>query len=92
MALIRSIQPGRQTVKPHRTEVDCFTQQLTAADGTVLLHLSTFGSDHRASPAKSSQSMQFDRERAQDLIEQFVAVFGDKVLPTRRSSASDGGS
>jgi len=92
MALIRSVQAGRQAVKPHVTEVDCFTQQLTAADGTLLVHLSTFGSDHRASPAKSSQSMQFDRERAADLVEQFVTVFGDTVLPTRRPSGSDGGS
>ncbi|WIB69585.1 hypothetical protein [Curtobacterium sp. MCBD17_026] len=91
MALIRSVQAGRQTVKPHGTQVDCFAQQLTAADGTLLVHLSTFGSDHRASPAKSSQSMQFDRERAADLIEQFVTVFGDTVLPSRRSG-SDGGS
>lgn len=67
MARIRSFEPSAQEVKRHPTEVDCQFQSFEE-DGVRLLHLSTFGSDYRASRPKSSQSMQLDMQRAAELI------------------------
>jgi len=68
MARIGNFEPGTQVVKVHPTEVDCFFQRLVVPDGHVLLHLSTFGSDERASSPKSSQSLQLDRRAASALL------------------------
>ncbi|TPW75732.1 hypothetical protein [Schumannella soli] len=76
MARIRSIEHGTQNVKAHPSEVDCFVQDFEAADGTKLLHLSTFGSSDRASQPKSSQSIQLDREQAMVLRDWIDNVFG----------------
>lgn len=80
MARVRSVARGTQSVRPHSSEVDCFVQSINAEDGTPLVHISTFGSDLRASAPKSSQSMQFDSEQAARLIRYFIATFGPDVL------------
>jgi len=67
MARVRSLARGTQSVKPHRSEVDCFYQVVETEDGTKYLHLTTFGSDDRSSEAKSSQSMQIDEAIARQL-------------------------
>jgi hypothetical protein len=76
VAIIRSISPGHQTVQLHRTEVDCYFQTVTADDGTVYLHLTTFGSDDRAVPGKSSQSLQLSERAARDLVAVIGTTFG----------------
>lgn len=71
MARIRRIEPGTQNIRVHETEVDCAHQVVTDDDGTVYLHLSTFGSDERKSGHKSSQTIQIDKQiaaRLRDLI------------------------
>ena len=68
MARVRSISPSDQRVNAHPTEVDC-EYTVVAEGGQRLLHLSTFGSDNRASSRKSSQSLQFDVDRARELIQ-----------------------
>lgn len=68
MARLRSFEKGTQNVKVHPTEVDCFHQVITTADGTRLLHLTTFGSDQRRSGPKSSQSLQIDESTARELM------------------------
>ena len=68
MTRIRSFEKGSQNVRVHTSDSDCRYQVVSDAAGEVFLHLSTFGSDDRASDAKSSQSMQFDREQALSLI------------------------
>lgn len=75
MARIRRIERGSQTVNVHPTEVDCFYQVISAPDGTKLVHLSTFGSDSRASQPKSSQSIQIDRDAAEVLLEVLQDAF-----------------
>lgn len=67
MARIRSFNPSTQNIRRHWTEVDC-EHAVIDAGGDRLLHLSTFGSDERASDRKSSQSIQLDRARAAELI------------------------
>ena len=85
MARIRSFEQGRQNVRLAPSEVDCFFQQIDAPDGTRYLHLSTFGSDNRASESKSSQSIQLDELMARHLVEIIENTFG----PYRPATAGD---
>jgi hypothetical protein len=75
MARVRSFGPSNQSLKPHPTEVDCEFGVVDDVAGVRLLHLSTFGSDDRASERKSSQSLQLDAERARQLVEIIERVF-----------------
>lgn len=85
MARLRSLEKSTQDVKVHPTEVDCFHQVITAADGTRLLHITTFGSDQRRSDPKSSQSLQIDEARACELIGIIQTAFPG---PNREGGAS----
>ena len=67
MARIRSFEKTTGNARSHPTEVDCGYERLTADDET-LLQLTTFGSDHRQSAKKGSQSLQFDRAAAAELV------------------------
>jgi hypothetical protein len=74
MARVRSFGRSTQDVRPHPTQVDCEHQVID--DGTQrLLHLSTFGSDERASERKSSQSLQLDERAARELVEILAEAF-----------------
>ena len=75
MARVRGFDRGTQRVKVHPTEVDCFHQTIRSSDGTVYLHLTTFGSDERSSHPKSSQSLQLDEARARQLLEVLRQAF-----------------
>lgn len=75
MARIRRLDEGTQNVRPHVSEVDCFYQVVEGPQGDLLLHLSTFGSDSRASDPKSSQSIQMDREIAGQLMDVLRKAF-----------------
>lgn len=85
VAIIRSFEPGRQALQLHRTEVDCYHQTVTASDGSIYLHLTTFGSDGREVPGKSSQSLQLSAASALELAVIIESTFG---LPTGDSSAT----
>jgi hypothetical protein len=68
VARVRSFGRSHQRIKAHPTEVDC--EYATVGEGVDrLLHLSSFGSDGRASDHKSSQSLQLDAVRAQALVD-----------------------
>ena len=75
MARVRSLSQGKQSIRPHDSEVDCFYNVVDAPDGTRLLHLSTFGSDYRQSRPKSSQSIQIDEQVAQELVNLLLNTF-----------------
>jgi len=75
MARIATLQPGKQSVGVHPTSVDCYFQTVTSTDGAVLLHLTSFGSDVRATPPKSSQSLQIDETIARELMELLRKTF-----------------
>lgn len=75
MARVRRFERGTQRVKVHPTEVDCYHQTVESSDGSVYLHLTTFGSDQRSSNPKSSQSMQLDEVRARELLQLIQQVF-----------------
>jgi hypothetical protein len=75
MARVRSLAKGTQAIRPHESEVDCFYNVLDRPDGSRLLHLTTFGSDHRQSKPKSSQSIQIDEDMARELVALLVETF-----------------
>ena len=75
MARIRSVELGKQSVRRHDSEVDCFYNVIVQPDGSQLLHLSTFGSDFRKSKPKSSQSIQVDETIARELIRLLRSTF-----------------
>lgn len=76
MARIRSLTQAKSDGRIHPTEVDC-TWQVTHSDGGVAyLTLSTYGSDTRASKPKVSQTLQMDRELAQQLVGVLTVTFG----------------
>lgn len=87
MARILRIVPSTQErIRPHKLEegVTCEYKVLESPDGETLVHLSTFGSENRESPPKSSQSMQLDREQAAGLMRILRSTFG------RQKSDPDG--
>ena len=74
MARIRSLKQGIGEARAHPTEVDC--EYRVISDGkNNLLQLSTFGSDVRASGPKVSQTIQFDRRTAEQLVEVIRRAF-----------------
>jgi hypothetical protein len=75
MARVRSIAPGKQSVKLNPSEVDCDWQTVQDEHGNVYVHLATFGSDQRRSERKTSQQLQFDRSQAEQLIGVLATVF-----------------
>lgn len=81
MAKVSSFVKGTQSVKFHPTEVECHYQVFDALDGRTILHLSTFGSDHRESEPKSSQSLQLDEDRARELMELINDAFPSLAAP-----------
>ena len=75
VARIRSFLQTSLESREHPTEVDCGYQTVTGATGEVLLQLATFGSDHRKSQPKVSQTLQLNREAAALLIDILRTAF-----------------
>ncbi|MGW5075794.1 hypothetical protein [Rhodococcus sp. NPDC004095] len=97
MARIRSLDKGTQSITAHTSLVDCFHSTVLDADGELLLHLSTFGSDQRKSKPKSSQSIQIDAAMAAQLLEVIYEAFpalsqktgGAHPIPSGSGEAGD---
>ncbi|TDW78049.1 hypothetical protein [Kribbella pratensis] len=75
MARIRSFEEGTQSIKIHRTEVDCYHQTIRDSSGNLHIHLTTFGSDDRESAPKSSQSIQLNEAAARQLVQILQEAF-----------------
>lgn len=76
MARVRSLREATGRVPSvHPTEVDCTWQATRTSDGSTLVTLSTHGSDNRVSQPKVSQTIQFDREMAAELVRVLTTVF-----------------
>lgn len=91
MARIREIVPSTQNVRAHKPEdaVSCQYKVIEDGDGATLVHLSTFGSEQRESPPKSSQSIQLNRQNAAELISILSAAFGFAWRPRHAAIAED---
>jgi len=77
MARIVKFETGTQEIAIHRSEVVCFHQVVLDGDQRSHLHLSTFGSQDRASAPKSSQSLQIGKEEAKELMAILLDTFPD---------------
>ncbi|MGY3380874.1 hypothetical protein ACVWYS_002831 [Arthrobacter sp. TE12231] len=69
MAIIRSLEPGRFSVRLNPTEVDCTYQIFEDETRGRVLHLATYGSDNRASAPKVSQVIQLGEREGRKLLE-----------------------
>lgn len=79
MARVRKLSQGDSTSRPHPTEVDAEWSVIHTDANEILLQISTFGSDSRASQPKVSQTIQFDRSTARQLQSIFDQVFGSNA-------------
>ncbi|MFD3506745.1 Shedu immune nuclease family protein [Nocardia sp. NPDC058666] len=77
MAWIDGMIENNQRIVPQKAEksVDCGYQVIEDEDGRRIIHLTTHGSKHRASPPKSSQSMQFGQTVAETLVDILCEAF-----------------
>lgn len=74
MARVREFFETKYAARPHPTEVECGYQKVLTPNG-VLLQLSTYGSDSRASEKKVSQTIQLDRDGAAQLLKIILDTF-----------------
>ncbi|MFC0199296.1 hypothetical protein [Paracoccus rhizosphaerae] len=66
MALVRNLSPRDIAYPKKHREVEA-TCSIVMAEGEKLLQIDTYGSADRAIPGKVSQSLQFDRQGAEEL-------------------------
>lgn len=67
MAIVRSFGRVESSGRVHPTTVDCGFS-IFVSDGEPYLQLQTYGSDHRASDRKVSQTIQLDRRAMVNLV------------------------
>lgn len=76
MAIIRKFTSGPPTTRVHPSTTDAVVQVVRPVGGGVLLQVSTFGSDHRQSEPKVSQTIQLDASAAKALRVLIDSTFG----------------
>lgn len=76
MALVRQIQELNRGRGRVHNEIDC-TCSIFEEGGHAYIQLDTYGSNTREIPGKVSQSMQFDRAGALQLIRLIERAFPD---------------
>lgn len=77
MAFIRSLEPVSRSSGSEHTEVDAGYQVRHSASHGNVVQIDTYGSDERKLLAKSSQSIQLDRDGAAPLVAVRLEVFPD---------------
>jgi hypothetical protein len=77
MALVSSLEPNAKDRSTIHKPTRCLYAIIEGADGNRYLQLDTVGSEDRAIPDKVSQSIQFDREAAGQLIHLLYRTFSD---------------
>jgi len=76
MAKVRDFFEDKKGSGSHPTVVDCGYQTVHTSEG-VFLQLSTYGSDQRQTQKKTSQTLQFDRAHAEQLLRLIISTFPD---------------
>ncbi|GAB3602521.1 hypothetical protein GCM10027411_07400 [Microbacterium aureliae] len=86
MARVERIEPGDLASRVHPTRVVCSAQLVDDGEGSYLVQLASFGSTDSVSNGKRhvTQTYQFDRETARELVHYFVRAFGDEVFRSKR--------
>jgi hypothetical protein len=67
MAIIRKLQPRPLEKDSRHTETDGTYSLLTDSEGSKVLQIDSYGSEHRRYPDKVSQSMRFSKEALEQL-------------------------
>lgn len=75
MALIKSLTKIHKARQAVHQEVECNYSILTDESGVKYLQLDTYGSPDRQMPGKTSQSIQFSRDAAEQLKRIIAEVF-----------------
>lgn len=70
-----SLNRDTRTVRPNKTSADCAYAVVTRPNGSVLLNLTSFGSETRKNVGKPSQSMQFEEDTASQLLAVLLEAF-----------------
>jgi hypothetical protein len=77
MALVETITiESKDAHAPHKP-VDCTATVVRGSDGAAYVQIDTYGSKDRKLPHKTSQSVQFNRQAAEQLISLFRSAFPD---------------
>jgi hypothetical protein len=74
MAIVRSMDWNKGGGRIHPTEVDCEVRAISG-QGQTYLQISSFGSDLRQREKKVSQTLQFDRRAAMELLAHIKRTF-----------------
>jgi predicted HNH restriction endonuclease len=79
MALVTSLEPNAKERSTVHRPTRCLFAIVEGTDGARYLQLDTVGSEDRAIPDKVSQSIQFDRQAAGQLLQLLHRTFPDLV-------------
>lgn len=77
MALVSSIEPSDKSKFLVHKPTRCLFSIVRLQDGKQYVQLDTYGSNEREFPEKISQSIQFDRTGAAQLLRLFRQTFPD---------------
>lgn len=82
MARVERIEEGDLDSGVHPTSVICAAQLVDDGAGSYLVQLASFGASGSVSSGKRhvTQTYQFDRDTAAELVSYFVRAFGDEML------------
>lgn len=92
MALVTSLEPNPKLKQSVHGPTRCLYAIIETADGSQFLQLDTVGSDDRAYPNKPSQTIQFDRQAAGQLLQRtFPGLVGtEPSQPGGEPTTGDG--
>jgi hypothetical protein len=77
MALVTSLTPNTKERQSVHGPTRCLYAVVEGSNGERYLQLDTVGSEDRAIPDKVSQSIQFDRQAAGQLLQLLLSTFPD---------------
>lgn len=77
MALVSSLEFVRKERQSIHQPTRCLSSAFTVQDGRSFIQLDTYGTDERAHPEKVSQSIQFDKQAATQLLALIRETFPD---------------
>jgi hypothetical protein len=75
MALVRTIELRQKDIRAVHNTTTCTYSVFIDEDGTPYLQLETYGSENREIPGKVKQTMQFNQESAERLMDILRQVF-----------------
>lgn len=81
MARIRSLTPRRTEGRPGYTTTDATWSRVRSPEGELLIQVTTYGSDSRASEPKSSQVIDIDASIAANLVDLLIREFDLRFSP-----------